>query len=272
VFQLSFKDISQLVKVDLREGRVLVLGCGYHYPEVALWSSVVRDSVGVDVRRAFWRNGFGSLYRSLRRAGATRTRSIAEAVYRRRGSSRYYNRLNALSGADIDFVHQDLVTYDGSHLPFADESFDVVCSNAVLEHVADLDALSKDMRRVTKGGGVGYHLWHNYYSLSGGHVKDSLAVAQPWGHLLRDKAVDAHLRMSGTYTNKLLPLDIQGILSRDFRIMSFFQIDRAHNKKGLDEGFRYEGSELLTSGIRKQLSAYDDETLLTRAYLFVGRK
>jgi SAM-dependent methyltransferase len=48
--------------------------------------------------------------------------------------------------------------YDGITLPFADDSFDVVFSSSVLEHVANLALLSAEMRRVLKPGGRGVHL------------------------------------------------------------------------------------------------------------------
>lgn len=39
------------------------------------------------------------------------------------------------------------------HLPFSDESFDVVCAFDILEHVEDDRRLLKELRRVCKSGG-----------------------------------------------------------------------------------------------------------------------
>jgi len=50
--------------------------------------------------------------------------------------------------------------YDGRHIPFGDQSFDVVFSSNVLEHVPakTLPILLAEMRRVLKPGGVMVHL------------------------------------------------------------------------------------------------------------------
>lgn len=51
--------------------------------------------------------------------------------------------------------------YDGSHIPFADASFDIIYSSNVLEHVVELDALGADMKRVLRPGGIALHLVPN---------------------------------------------------------------------------------------------------------------
>lgn len=48
--------------------------------------------------------------------------------------------------------------YDGRNIPFPDNSFDVVFSSNVLEHVLDLTYLQKEMKRVLKPGGYCVHI------------------------------------------------------------------------------------------------------------------
>ncbi|GJE83961.1 UbiE family methyltransferase [Phanerochaete sordida] len=48
----------------------------------------------------------------------------------------------------------DFVIGDAHHLPFADGTFDIAHSHQVLQHVADPVAVLREMRRVTKRGGV----------------------------------------------------------------------------------------------------------------------
>jgi SAM-dependent methyltransferase len=48
---------------------------------------------------------------------------------------------------------------DDGRIPFPDATFDAVCSNFVLEHVPDLAAVSREIARVLKPGGVIIHLF-----------------------------------------------------------------------------------------------------------------
>lgn len=48
--------------------------------------------------------------------------------------------------------------YDGATIPFPDDSFDVVYSSNVLEHVSDLPRLQAEIRRVVKPGGECLHI------------------------------------------------------------------------------------------------------------------
>jgi SAM-dependent methyltransferase len=51
-----------------------------------------------------------------------------------------------------------VVDYDGSHIPFADGSMDIVFSSNVLEHVPDLHQINAEIRRVLKLDGYCIHI------------------------------------------------------------------------------------------------------------------
>jgi SAM-dependent methyltransferase len=57
--------------------------------------------------------------------------------------------------------HWPIRDYDGVRIPFADDSFDIIYSSNVLEHVTELDALTDEMKRVLRPGGIALHLLPN---------------------------------------------------------------------------------------------------------------
>lgn len=61
--------------------------------------------------------------------------------------------------------------YDGHKLPFEDESFDVVFSSNVLEHIQHIDAFEQEIHRVLKADGLAIHIlptssWRLWTSLT----------------------------------------------------------------------------------------------------------
>ena len=61
------------------------------------------------------------------------------------------SRINEAKKAGI---YKKLVTFDGKHLRFPDNSFSTVISNCVLEHVQDLGLLAAEVHRVLKPNGL----------------------------------------------------------------------------------------------------------------------
>lgn len=51
-----------------------------------------------------------------------------------------------------------VIEYDGTTLPFADNSFDIVFSSNVLEHIADTDGMQREIARVLTPGGIAVHV------------------------------------------------------------------------------------------------------------------
>ena len=48
--------------------------------------------------------------------------------------------------------------YDGAHIPFPDQYFDIVYSSNVLEHIPQLSEFQKEMQRVLRPNGFALHL------------------------------------------------------------------------------------------------------------------
>jgi ubiquinone/menaquinone biosynthesis C-methylase UbiE len=72
----------------------------------------------------------------------------------------------------------------GTHLPFEEQTFDVVLSNHVIEHVGDIEAQMdhlRELRRVLKIGGVGYFAVPNRWMLVEPHYKLAFLSWLPHG-------------------------------------------------------------------------------------------
>ena len=64
---------------------------------------------------------------------------------------------------------------------FEDESFDIIFSVSVLEHIQDYRGAYKEMYRILKPDGVIIHDYGSFYSLNGGHALGILD--SPWAHV-----------------------------------------------------------------------------------------
>jgi ubiquinone/menaquinone biosynthesis C-methylase UbiE len=73
---------------------------------------------------------------------------------------------------DYGFNHAGIIklVHPGSVWPFEDHFFDLVFSDQVLEHVADLDGVLAEVSRVTKIGGISFHRFPAQHILVEPHV------------------------------------------------------------------------------------------------------
>ena len=69
--------------------------------------------------------------------------------------------------------------------PFPESSFDFVVSNQVLEHVDDLGRAVAELRRVTRAGGEGFHVYPPHRRLVEGHLFMPFVHWLPKGRLRR---------------------------------------------------------------------------------------
>jgi len=89
--------------------------------------------------------------------------------------SKIQKRYNNVIGIDIDTssysdLYGNVITYNGKVLPFKDESFDVIFSSHVMEHISDLGNYNKEISRVLKDNGrvihvLPSHVWRFWTSL-----------------------------------------------------------------------------------------------------------
>lgn len=150
--------------------RVLDLGCGEGRHAITAWLHAPVHVVGLDLSAA-------DLATAVQRAGefhpASATAAKAAAVPADHAAE---------PGAAEH--HLGWVRGSGLTLPFADATFDRVICAEVLEHIADYQAVLREVRRVLKPGGVlavsvpryfpewvCWRLSRAYHEVAGGHVR-----------------------------------------------------------------------------------------------------
>jgi SAM-dependent methyltransferase len=243
--------------------RVLDLGCGYRYPNVALFHADGIDVSGADVEPVFFRDGRLATFRERRREKGL-LRGISHAGPRFSECRSYYSELSRLAGVELEHGALSLHTYDGQRLPFADGTFTAVCSNAVLEHVEDLPAFVAELDRVLVPGGLVDMLWHNFYCPSGGHRLGSDEVASPWGHITGESPAPCFLNMKK-------PEEIEAVFGKRLTVLRVIGAGRDHSLEG-EAGFEPEGAGLLDQQWRSRLPGLSDRLLTTRAFLIEAVK
>jgi SAM-dependent methyltransferase len=149
--------------IDLRRSRVLDVGCASGNHSYAL-GAVAGEVVGIDL-------DVESYVTPARRARARAILLPAEDAHRVR-------------------IEQGDVT----DLVYPDASFDVVVSAVVLEHVRDLSAGFREIRRVLRPGGISLHQVEPWFGPRGGHSLCTLDF--PWGHVrLAEEELELYLRV-----------------------------------------------------------------------------
>ena len=85
-----------------------------------------------------------------------------------------------IEGLDVEILHTNEVIRpierEPYRLPFTDDSFDVVISDQVFEHVKNYDETLSEIRRVLKPGGISLHFFPSRYTPIEPHVCVPLAT------------------------------------------------------------------------------------------------
>ena len=247
---------------DPKNLRVLELGCGLNAPMVALFGGAGWNWVGVDVKPVFITDGPRALYlEQKQRWGALRAGKWMAGSYP--SLLMHHRLLGALSGTKVWPDKRRLTSYDGRGLPFADDSFDIVVSNAVLEHVVDLPGVATEVARVLAPGGAVDMLWHNFYCPSGSHLPKWVALESPWGH------VTGEVEAPGL--NRATPEDVRQAFASSLEVTRVVGADRNHNLEG-DALYEREGMDALDSAWQARLGDYPQDLLTTRSFLIQCRK
>lgn len=243
---------------DLEGRRVLDVGCGKSYWLSLLMHSAGARVTGVDTEVVEPGTSAGKYLRIWRANGFER--SLRTFVWETIFARPYYRALAELCDFELHFDGLDLRATDGVRLDLPDKSIDLVVSHEVFEHIAELDKVLLDLKRVMKPQGRTYIYVHNYTSLSGGHhiawkypdTEPSRKVP-PWDHLRQNRFADVP-----SWLNKLRIHDYRAAFERHFEILDWFETAR-------------EGEDLLTEELKNELAEYGEDELLTKGFVVVAR-
>jgi SAM-dependent methyltransferase len=105
---------------------------------------------------------------------------------------------------------------DGSALPFEPRSFDVVVSDQVIEHVADLGAFVGGIATVSRAGTLGLHVFPASFRPVEPHLRAPIVHWLPKGRVRRS-AIKAAIRVGRSVTHfSNLPLDQRAQVYSEF--------------------------------------------------------
>jgi len=237
---------------------VLDLGCGQRFSATLLFRAFGARVTGIDTDVLDPRFGAGAWLRIARRNGLER---FAKSFVRHALFDRpYYRELSRKAGRPLRFPGLDVRLMDAGAIAFADAHFDLVHSNAVFEHLADVPRVLAETARILRPKGLATIVVHLFPSLSGGHDPEWAFPDEapsrrvpPWGHLRKPGAP------GGVFLNRWRATQFLEAFEARFRIL---EVER-----------RTEGDRLLTPDLERELSAYTREDLLTRTLRVVlGRR
>jgi len=244
---------------EIKELRVLDLGCGQTATQTVLFTADGADTVGVDVEVPTYAMGLGTIVKVVRTNGIER--AIKSFLRHWLFDRRFFRGLAAPYGGRLPFDQLDVRLMDATALSFADDSFDFVSSAWVFEHIADVAAAVGEVNRVLRPSGIAWINAHLFPSLSGGHNLDwhdpdgnPSGKVPAWDHL-RDSRYPANVHL-----NRLRLEDYRRIFADAVDVV--------------DEALTFQGVGLLTPAIKEELSkkGYTREDLTTASVRFLCRK
>lgn len=239
--------------------RALDVGCGMLQWQTIMLHSCGAEVTGLDMEYVRADRRLDKYWHVLRKNGAERALKTAywDYVYR----PRYLKALQACAPFTLNTRGLDLRQHVAERLPFEDNSFDLVASHEVFEHIADVPAAAEEIKRVLKPGALAYINIHLFPSISGSHHmawkfpdEEPSDTVPPWDHL-REKRYPEH----PSWINEKRERDYQPVFENLFEILEW-------------QASAIEGKALLTPEIKAELSDYSEDELLKKGIIIVARK
>jgi SAM-dependent methyltransferase len=269
VFGKAMKDLDSFGFGDLHGKKVLDLGCGQRFPFALQCAAEGAEVTALDIDYVKPDTLPVAFLKTIKQNGFKRAcKSTLRKMF---FDNTYYESLEETAGKALR-RYQDEISFATAdpaqaNYPLPSEFFDLIASNAVLEHVVNVEEYVNEITRLLKKDGLFYGIMHNFYSLSGGHNVEwafpdetPSKKVPPWDHLRKN------LYPSWSYLNRLKPRQYKSIFSDKLKVLLFEGRDIHH-----DPG-HYEGEQFLTKELERELAAYPPELLLTRAYCIICQK
>jgi SAM-dependent methyltransferase len=239
--------------------RALDLGCGLLQWQTIMLHSLGAQVTGVDMEFVRADRKPDKYLRIWQTNGLERAVKTAFWDFSYRG--RYLRALAACSPFALKTQSLDLRQHTVDRLPFDDNTFDLVASHEVFEHIPDVRAAAREVKRVMKPGGLAYINVHLFPSISGGHHIEwkypdeaPSRTVPAWDHL-RQRKFPEH----PSWLNELREEDYREIFGEEFELVRW-------------EASAYEGKALLTPALRAELAGFSEEELLKKGVIIVARK
>ncbi len=269
VFEKEVRDLNAVGFRTLPREKVLDLGCGQRFPFALQCAAAGAQVTALDLDYVKPDALPLSFFRTIKHNGMKRA---CKSILRRLlFDSPYYKALDASAGlplrnycSKIDFVVADP---QSDSYPLPSGQFDLISTNAVVEHVDNITKFADEIHRLLRRGGYFYGIIHNFYSLSGGHNlewafpdEQPSQKVPPWDHLRENKYP------SWAPLNRLLPEEYQKAFSKRLDVLLFERRDINHDPGG------FEGEQFLTLEVSAELASYPRELLLTRSWCIICQK
>jgi len=238
--------------------RVLDVGCGKSMWLTLLLQSAGAQVTGIDTEAVTALRGLRKYNSIVKNNGVERAlRTVAWDILFARP---YYKHLEEACGFPLLFEGLDVRRMSAQELDFDDDTFDLVVSHEVFEHLPDLDATVESIQRVMKPTGITYIYTHNYASISGGHHiawkypdSEPSETVPPWDHLRENRFPDIP-----SWLNRLRERDYREAFGKSFDIAEWLHTTR-------------EGEKLLTPDIQAELAEFSADELLTKGFVTIAR-
>jgi ubiquinone/menaquinone biosynthesis C-methylase UbiE len=172
----------------------------------------------------------------------------------------FFARLIGDYRRSVSWEQLDFRRMDASLMEFESQTFDFVYSDWAFEHVADVAAVTHEVRRVLKPDGVFHASVHLFPSISGGHnlewhypERQQRRKSPPWDHLQENRYP------ANAYLNRMRLADYKRVLA-DYLVIE-------------TEWLVEEGAKWLTQDLEEALGVkgFTRQDLLSRSWYFVAK-